>query len=122
MTRQRLGDAGERLAERLLTRKGWRILERKWRGHRGEVDLVALDGATLVLIEVKTRRGEARGAAEEALDDAKVARLLGLGEEYVAAHREYEGALWRVDLIAITVARGGAIDRVTHIVNACESG
>lgn len=122
MSRKRLGDAGERLAERQLAARGWQILDRNWRGPSGEIDLVALDGDMLVIVEVKTRRGDAYGAAEEAIDEAKAERLLALGEEYVAMHPEHESRLWRVDLVAITLGRSGAIERVTHIPNACETG
>ena len=120
--RTRLGDAGEGLAERHLAARGWRILDRKWRGERGELDLVAMDGDVLVFVEVKTRRGESRGAAEEAIGPAKAARLLRLGSEYLAAHPDLEDRLWRVDLVAITLARSGAVERLSHIASAAESG
>ena len=76
----------------------------------------------LVFVEVKTRRGRARGAAEEAVDDRKAERLLELGEQYVAEHPEHVDRFWRVDLIAITIGSKGAVERVTHIRNACSTG
>ncbi|HUZ00851.1 MAG TPA: YraN family protein [Thermomicrobiaceae bacterium] len=120
--RIRLGDSGERLAERHLKARGWRVLDRKWRGERGELDLIALDDEVLVFVEVKTRRGDSRGTAEEAIGPAKAARLLRLGTEYLAAHPALEDRLWRVDLLAITLGSSGAIERVSHIVSAVESG
>jgi putative endonuclease len=62
--RVRLGDAGERFAERSLSEKGWEVVARKWHGGGGEVDLVALDGDILVFVEVKTRRGAGYGTVE----------------------------------------------------------
>ena len=53
--RRRIGLRGERLAEAQLKRAGLVILARNWRGGGGELDLAALDGETLVFIEVKTR-------------------------------------------------------------------
>lgn len=120
--RRKLGDAGERYAERLLTRAGWRILDRQWRGSKGEIDLVALDGDVLVLVEVKTRRGARMGTAEEAVTPAKADRLIALGSEYVATHPAYADLLWRIDLVAITLDSGGAVDRLTHIQNAYTTG
>jgi putative endonuclease len=121
--RQRLGDAGERYAERLLAERGWRVLDRKWRGSLGEIDLIAeSDDGALVFVEVKTRRGEGRGAAEEAISPEKAERLLALGEEYVAADPSLWNRPWRVDLIAITLGPRGEVARVSHIVNACEAG
>lgn len=120
--RKSLGDAGERLAERTLVGKGYRILDRKWRVRGGEVDLVALDGEVLVVCEVKTRRGDQRGNAEEAVDEVKARRLLALAEAYVAAHPEHAERYWRIDLIAITLDARGVVARLEHIVSAVEGG
>ncbi|HEU5424356.1 MAG TPA: YraN family protein, partial [Nitrolancea sp.] len=104
-----------------LLKQGYTILERKWRVRTGEIDLIALDGDVLVFCEVKTRRGAARGAAEEAVDAAKAARLLALGEEYVETHPEHGERFWRVDLLALTLAPDGRVARVSHIVDAIQS-
>jgi len=122
VTRRRLGDAGERHAARVLAARGWRILDRQWRGEAGEIDLVALDGDVLVLVEVKTRRGDRFGAAEEAVSPAKAARLLALGEEYVAAHPEHSERVWRIDLVAITLDARGAVERLTHLPDTYYTG
>lgn len=118
-TRNRLGDAGERYAERRLLEDGWRILDRKWRGESGEIDLVAEDDEGIVFVEVRTRRGEFRGRAEESITVAKSRRLLRLGSEYIARDPRLEERLWRVDLIAITLDATGRIQRYTHIRDAC---
>ena len=56
MDQRETGRAGERIAERLLRRCGLIILARNWRAAGGELDLAALEGETLVFVEVKTRR------------------------------------------------------------------
>ncbi len=56
MDRRETGRAGERIAERLLRRCGLTILARNWRAAGGELDLTALEGNTVVFVEVKTRR------------------------------------------------------------------
>lgn len=124
MTNRRaaLGDAGERLAERRLVELGWTIIERKWRVRGGEIDLIALDGDELVFVEVKTRRGSPRGTAEEAVDARKAARLIALGEQYVGEHLDYAERFWRVDIVAITLDPRGAIERYSHLRNACVTG
>ena len=53
--RKRLGDAGERDAARMLRQKGFTVLLRDCRTPKGELDLVCLDGAAYVFVEVKTR-------------------------------------------------------------------
>lgn len=121
-SRVALGDAGERLAERRLVGLGWTIVERKWRVRGGEIDLIALEGDELVFVEVKTRRGNSQGTAEEAVDERKAARLLALGEQYIGEHPEHAERFWRVDVVAITIDRRGAIERVSHLRNACVTG
>lgn len=70
-----LGRRGEALAARHLRRHGYRVLARNLRAGGVEVDLVALDGPTLVFIEVKARRSLMAGAPQEAVDWRKQRRL-----------------------------------------------
>jgi putative endonuclease len=117
--RARLGDSGERVAEQALEKLGWKVLARKWRGIAGEVDLIADEGTLIVLVEVKTRRGESHGRAEEAVSAAQCRRLIQLGQEFIESVPELEDRYWRVDLIAITLDRAGRIARYSHIEDAC---
>lgn len=119
---RRLGDRGEARARRFLEAKGYVLLAANWRCAVGELDLVMHDGAEVVIVEVKTRRGEGMGRAEEAISAAKGRRLLASGEWFVAERPELREAVWRVDLVAITLDRSGAIERVTHVVNAVGVG
>ena len=64
----RLGDRGECAAAKYLEAQGFRILERQHRGHFGEVDLIAIDGDTIVFVEVKTRATTSAGDPTEAVD------------------------------------------------------
>ena len=116
--RRRLGDAGERYAARLLEERGHRIVARQWRCAAGELDLVTLDGAELVFVEVRTRRGGRYGTPEESIDARKAARLLDLGDHFLQGHPEHEGRIWRVDLVALVLDSAGRIVRATHHVNA----
>jgi putative endonuclease len=54
MHRSGIGRQGEDLAARFLEEKGMELLARNFRSRRGEIDLIALDGDTLVFAEVKT--------------------------------------------------------------------
>jgi putative endonuclease len=117
--RLRLGDAGERYAERRLTEIGWSVLGKKWRCPAGELDLIADDGELIVFVEVKTRRGESHGTAEEAVSTVKCDRLIRLGQEFIQEHPELEQRYWRVDVIAITLDRQGRVARYSHIKDAC---
>jgi len=113
-----LGAAGERHARAVLEGRGWRFVEANWRCTAGEIDLVMADGDELVFVEVKMRRGEGSGRAEDAVSPAKAARLLATGEWYVSEHPEWQDTIWRIDLMAITLGPGGGLLRVSHIENA----
>jgi putative endonuclease len=81
--RKRLGERGEDAAAAYLERGGMTIVDRNWRCPVGEIDIVALDGTTLVLCEVKTRRTVAKGTPDEAVTPAKQRRYRRLAEAYV---------------------------------------
>ncbi|MET8628295.1 YraN family protein [Kitasatospora sp. NPDC004669] len=83
-TRNGLGRYGERVAARRLTEAGLRILDRNWRCAEGELDIVALDGDTVAVCEVKTRSERGFQQPSEAIDRAKAARLQRLAERWMA--------------------------------------
>jgi putative endonuclease len=70
------GEAGEAAAARELSRQGMTLLERNLRSAGAEIDLVGLDGRTIVFIEVKARSSEAFGTPEEAVDREKRRRIV----------------------------------------------
>lgn len=86
-----LGARGEEIATRELLALGWSVLARNWRPApgrglpRGEIDIVARDGAELVIVEVKTRSTAAFGGAVAAVTRAKLARLRRLAAAWLAS-------------------------------------
>jgi putative endonuclease len=84
--RVNLGKTGEDLACRELERRGYAILERRYRQRSGELDIIAKDGATLVFIEVKTRDSHEFGEAAEAITSYKRRRMTKLALEYMMRH------------------------------------
>lgn len=113
-----IGLEGENLAAHLLANKGYEILDRNWRCGSGEADIVALDGDTVVLVEVKTRLdvGGRRGVVPElAVDAAKRRRYGHIALMYLIEHPGLCSV--RFDVIAITIiADDYAQSR--HLVNA----
>jgi putative endonuclease len=79
-----LGRYGEEVAARRLTEGGLCILERNWRCAEGELDIVALDGDTLAVCEVKTRSERGFQQPSEAIDRIKADRLRHLAERWLA--------------------------------------
>lgn len=110
-----LGARGEALAARYLEESlGWQVLERNWRdGRRGEIDLVARDGGTLVAVEVKTRSGLGYGAPLEAITAMKAARLRRLLLSWMRERHPAAQSL-RIDAIGITL-NSEADPRIDHL-------
>jgi putative endonuclease len=95
-----LGRRGEALAAEYLADAGLRIVDRNWRSPAGEIDIVAVDGATLVVVEVKTRSSLDYGHPLEAISDTKLARLCLLAGQWARAH-DVRPAGYRVDALGI---------------------
>jgi putative endonuclease len=95
-----LGRRGERAAEKYLRRNGYRIVARNFRAVGAEIDLVAMDGETLVFIEVKTRRSRIAGAPEEAVDERKQTRMRRAAEVFARRYRADEIEM-RFDIAAV---------------------
>ena len=74
-----LGTRGERYAGRWLRRQGYRVVAGGNRSRYGEVDLIAVDGQTIVFVEVKTRRSAELGDAAQAVDAQKQQRIVPHG-------------------------------------------
>ena len=120
--RRRLGTLGEAHARRYLAARGYQFITANWRCAAGELDLVMRDGDEVVCVEVKTRRGEGAGRAEEAISPAQGRRLLAAAEWFLTERPELGDLIWRIDLVAITLDARGAVSRVTHWPNAVTSG
>jgi putative endonuclease len=118
--RKHLGDFGEQAAAAYLIKRGYTLLARKWRCPTGEIDLLMRDGATLVFVEVRTRRGDRLGVAEESVGRAKQAKLIALAYTYLEASGTPENVAWRIDVVALNIDRAGRIAQLQHIRDAVE--
>lgn len=116
-SRTELGAAGEAFAAAWLAERSFRILDRNVRYRGGEIDIIALDGDELVIVEVRLRSGTRFGRAAETIDSRKLAFLLRAAGRYRQEHPEVEEMIWRIDLIAITRAENGTIESVEHHQN-----
>jgi len=117
---QPLGRQGEAAAARYLRRRGYRILARSDRLPPGELDLVALDGRTIVFVEVKTRRSADAGHPAEAVDEVKQRRLTRLAVTFLKRHGLLEYPA-RFDVVAITWPADRRRPVIEHFVNAFEA-
>lgn len=96
----RSGRIGEDIACALLAENSLLILDRNVRYPDGEIDIVALDGATTVFVEVKRRRDAALGTPAEAVTRTKRARLVKAARRWLAAHPARARSV-RFDVVAV---------------------
>lgn len=117
--KDRIGRRGERIARRFLRwRRGYNIIERNWRRPGfGELDIVALDGQTLVFVEVKTRRADALAVPEDAITPDKQQRMRRLAQAFTAQYG-LDHLTCRFDVLAVTVRPWPRPGRVTHYKDA----
>ncbi len=95
------GAKGEQIANDYLIEKGYQILERNWRHHHLEVDIIASENALLHIIEVKTRHSLRYGLPEESITRDKMTFLKNAAEAY-----QFQHPYWKYiqfDVIAITI-------------------
>ena len=113
--RKQTGRQGEEIAATYLSEVGCRIVARNWVCPTGELDIIAQNGDTLIFVEVRTRRGNRFGTAEESVTPAKQARLVDLAQAYLHNIPQPHPP-WRIDVIAVQLGPG--LPRINHIENA----
>jgi len=113
-SKKQFGQRGEDLAVEFLLEEGYEILERNWHFGHTEVDIVARDGAILVIAEVKTRSGNTYGEPSVAVDFRKQRTLIFAAERYLFGHQlDLEV---RFDIISIIIEPGRTV--LEHIKEA----
>jgi len=119
--RLELGRRAERLVAMRLELAGWRLVGRNVRLPSGELDIVALDGSTLVFVEVKAGRAGATVGPERpahAVGRRKQLKLRRLAREWIAERRGPSGVSgYRFDVVRVSFGLDGLAD-VDHIRNA----
>ena len=100
VARYELGIIGENLAAETLTARGYAILERRYRTDHGEIDIVALDGETLVFVEVRAKATAECGGAAESVTRPKQLQVVRMASEYLARH-QISGRPCRFDVVAV---------------------
>ena len=96
---QEIGRKGEEIAQAHLRSLGYQILKTNWHFHHFEIDIIALDGDELVIVEVKTRSGIRYEHPSEAVSDKKIRFLINAAEAYIQLNNSNRDT--RFDVIAI---------------------
>jgi putative endonuclease len=119
--RRARGAAGEQAAAELLTALGYEIVERNFRTRYGELDIVAVDGDTLVFCEVRTRVGQdAIAYALESIGPAKRLQLRKMAREWfrLNATPTRPTRSTRFDAVAVAVTPDGRVRSIEHVRDA----
>jgi putative endonuclease len=87
---------------------------------RGDIDIVALDGRTVVFVEVRSRTDTAHGHPAETVGFHKQRRIAQLATAYIHRHR-LEDCSARIDVVTVTFDGPDGRPQVEHFQNAFES-
>lgn len=117
-TTRALGRSGEDLACDHLQRLGYEIVARGFRLFRGEIDIIAREGPTLVFIEVKTRADESFGRPEESVTAGKQRQVRRIALGYLHMTGTPSDSPCRFDVISIIVPKDGSGMRLEHFRDA----
>ena len=103
--RQLLGKHGEDLACAELERRGYAILDRRYRTRAGEIDIVARHRGCVVFVEVKARASDSFGVPAEAVTAAKQRRIGQMAVDFLSRRRLHDQPC-RFDVVAVSFDRG----------------
>jgi len=121
MWKERAARCGEQIAEAFCGLKGFEVVDRNVREGRGEIDLVARDGRTVVFVEVKFRSGADRAAPLVAVGWKKREDVAKTAAIYLARRGLLDRPV-RFDVIGITWGADGSELVVEHVPNAFPGG
>ncbi|MFH1941200.1 MAG: YraN family protein [bacterium] len=113
--RQNVGKRGEDEAVRYLKSKDYGIVERNFRAERGEIDIIAKDGDTLVFVEVKTKAHEGFGEPEDWVDRRKQEQIGKVAMRYLQ-DKNLCGVDCRFDVVSVILKDG--MKEIRHLEDA----
>lgn len=109
------GQLGEKLARKLLEKKGYKIVEQNYKTRYAEIDLIGIKKGVLVFVEVRTKRDEEFGAPEETINYFKRQKVLWNAQSYMA-YKNWNGPC-RIDAICIVLGDSDKPRRIDHYEN-----
>ncbi len=109
-----LGKLGEKLAVEFLKEKGYKIIETNWRFGKEELDIIAMDGEYIVMVEVKTRSSDYFGEPEDSVTRKKQKYLVKAADNFICK-KDINNEV-RFDVIGIVYNEGKPV--FNHIIDA----
>ena len=118
-TRQQ-GSAWENAAETFLNGRGLKTIQKNFHGRFGEIDLVMLDGAVLVFVEVRYRRSDRYGSGADSVTPAKQRRIVSAARQFLGRYPDHGQRPSRFDVVSIGQGAAGA--EISWIRSAFDAG
>ncbi|MGB2128369.1 MAG: YraN family protein [Flavicella sp.] len=113
-THNELGKTGEQIAVDYLKNKNYRIRERNWRYRKAEIDIIAEQNTTLVVVEVKTRSSIYFGNPQDFISKKQINSLVLATDAYLSLKKLQLEV--RFDIISIVVNHN-KVTNIQHIEN-----
>lgn len=113
-----LGDEYEERAASFIEDSGLRLLERNFRGKTGEIDIVALDGAQLVFVEVRARSNRFYTSAAGSIDTGKQRRIVRTAQLFLQCRPQWSNMPCRFDVVTFEPPQSGSTPRINWIRSA----
>lgn len=114
--KQKIGKIGESAATEYLVKQGYDILERNWRYHKAEIDIIAKHKGLLIFVEVKTRQSDRHGKPEDTVRFSQEKMIVSAAHRYMDKI-DYDWAV-QFDVIGILVDTHGMVVRLNHYEDA----
>ena len=103
-SRRIIGIEGENIARQFFESIGFEILETNWRHRHQEIDIIATDGKSLHIIEVKTQTSETGGFPEESVDRKEMLNIIKAAEAYMNMNTKWNTL--QFDILSILLKNG----------------
>lgn len=89
---------------------GMRLVARNFHSQRGEIDLIMLDGDSLVFVEVRLRNNDQFGSAAESVNQKKQFRIIHAANYFLQIQNQWGNHPCRFDVVAISGQPNGRVD------------
>ncbi len=93
------GLLAEKIAALFLRLKGYKILQRRYKNHLGEIDIIAKKSQVIVFVEIKARKSQV--TIEEMLSQRQIQRIIRAAEFFIAKNSQFHNLDWRIDFIEV---------------------
>lgn len=107
-TRQQ-GSNWEQVSESFLLEHGLKTVTKNYHGRFGEIDLVMLDGKTLVFVEVRYRANAHYGTGAASVTRTKQRRIICAAQRFLQNEKRFAARPCRFDVISIGRENGRTV-------------